>query len=401
LPRRPFDIVHLAHTTFPEDPRPRREAMIAAETGARVAIIVVGGGRDGRRVSRYGRIRVVRLEGRRRRGSVGHYLFEYLDFLLKARWLIRKDNRFGRAKIFHVHTLPDFLVGATRNARRSGARIILDLHEVFPEFTRSKFAGWKGAVGALIAKRLERWSRQQADVLLTVNHAVAEQLAARPAKPGERILVIHNFADPGEFGPAGLTPGRSRSPVRLVYHGTLTRLYGLDLAIEGVALARSRGRDVEFDVFGDGPAREELEQQIDRLGLSGKVQLRGPAPHQVLKDLLPQYDAGLVPTRLDVMTRFSLSTKLLEYIHLGLPVIVPAIPTYLRYFPGNTAWYFEPDSPPAIAGAIEAFASATPEERIRRASEAQAVSTEKLDPARDATLLRNLYLELLGPAPAR
>jgi glycosyltransferase involved in cell wall biosynthesis len=121
----------------------------------------------------------------------------------------------------------------------------------------------------------------------------------------------------------------------------------------------------------------------------------------VLKDLLPQYDAGLVPTRLDVMTRFSLSTKLLEYIHLGLPVIVPAIPTYLRYFPGNTAWYFEPDSPPAIAGAIEAFASATPEERIRRASEAQAVSTEKLDPARDATLLRNLYLELLGPAPAR
>lgn len=375
--------------------------MIAAETGARVAIIVVGGGRDGRRVSRYGKIRVVRLEGRRRRGSVGNYLFEYFDFLLKARSLIRKDDRFARAKIFHVHTLPDFLVGATRKARRAGSRVILDLHEVFPEFTRSKFAGWKGAVGALVARRTERWSRRQADVLLTVNHAVAEQLAARPARPGERILVIHNFADPGEFGPPGLTRGRGRSPLRLVYHGTLTRLYGLDLAIEGVALARARGSDVEFDVFGDGPAREDLQQQIDRLGLGGRVKLRGTAPHHVLKDLLPQYDAGLVPTRLDVMTRFSLSTKLLEYIHLGLPVIVPAIPTYLRYFPESTAWYFEPDSPPAIALAIEAFALATPEERVRRASATQALSTEKLDPARDAALLRNLYLELLGALPVR
>lgn len=375
--------------------------MIATETGARVAIIVVGGGRDNRRVSRYGPLRVIRLEGRRRRGSAGSYLAEYLDFLVKARRLIHRDPRFAGARVFHVHTLPDFLVGATRKARRGGARVILDLHEVFPEFTRSKFAGWKGRLGERIARILERWSRRQADVLLTVNHAVAEQLASRPARAGERILVVHNFADPGEFGARRLTTGATGPAIRLVYHGTLTRLYGLDLAIEGVALARSGGQRVEFDVFGDGPARQELQRQIEQVGLEPFVRLRGTAPHHELGELLPGYDAGLVPTRLDGMTRFSLSTKLLEYIHLGLPVLVPAIPTYLRYFPEDTAWYFEPNSSQAIAGAIARFARATPAERIRRAEAAQAASSRELDPARDAAVLRNLYSELLAPTQPR
>lgn len=361
-----------------------------------MVIIVTGGGRDARRVSRYGKVRVVRLKGRRQRGSVGNYLLEYLDFLLRARALINRDERFRRATIFHVHTLPDFLVAATRKAHQAGARIILDLHEVFPEFTRSRFVGWKGAIGEKIARRLERWSRRQADVLLTVNHAVAEQLAGRPARAGERILVVHNFADPGEFGAPGLTEGRSRRPIRLVYHGTLTPLYGLDLAIAGVAIARSLGIEVEFDVFGGGPAQQDLQSQIERRGLGAHVRLRGIVPHHELRHLLPQYDAGLVPTRLDGMTRFSLSTKLLEYIHLGLPVIVPAIPTYLRYFPENCAWYFEPNQPQAVAEAIAGFAQATTDERQRRARAAQASSLEQLDPARDATLLRDLYRELLG-----
>ena len=375
--------------------------MIAAETGARVAIIVVGGGRDNRRVSHYGRVTVIRLEGSRRRGSTGSYLVEYVDFLLKARALIRTDPRFSGARVFHVHTLPDFLIGATHSARRAGAKVILDLHELFPEFTRSKFSGWKGAIGQRVAQLLERWSRRQADVLLTVNHAVAEQLEQRPGKQGERILVIHNFADPNEFGERRLTNGRASGPVRLVYHGTLTPLYGLDLAIDGVVAARSTGLDLELDIYGDGPARADLAGQIERRRAGDYIRLRGPAPHQTLRELLPRHDAGLVPTRLDVMTRFSLSTKLLEYIHLGLPVIVPAIPTYLRYFPEGTAWYFPPNSSESIASALGDFVRASPEERVRRATAAQEASARELDPAKDAAALRNLYKELLGPAHVR
>lgn len=394
--RPPFDIVHLAHTTFPEDPRPRRESVLAAETGARTAIVVLNDGRDRRAVSRYGKVAVVRLKGNRRRGSIGKYLVEYLDFLVRARALFRRDDRFRLARVVHVHTLPDFLVAAALPARRRGARIILDLHEVFPEFTRSKFRGWPGRLAERVARRLERWSRRQADVILTVNDAVAEQLLSRPARPRERVVVIHNFADPGEFGPPRLTTGNLHRPVRLVYHGTITPLYGLDLAVQAIARARQAGVEATLDIYGSGPAADDLTRLVETLGLGSAVRLPGPVPHERLQELLPTYDAGLVPTRLDVMTRFSLSTKLLEYIHLGIPVLVPAIPTYVRYIPRDAAWYFEPESVAGAADRLRDFVRADPAERVERARRAQIAASTRLDPARDAATLKQLYRELLG-----
>lgn len=399
--RRPFDIVHLTQSKFPEDPRPRREAGIASEIAARVVIIALGASGRVPEVGHYGRVAVIRLPGERRRGSAGSYVMEYLGFLWRARRLIASDARLRHARVFHVHTLPDFLVGATGPARTSGARIVLDLHELFPEFIRSKFGSWKGAIGERIGHWLERWSRRRADAVVTVNEAVARQLSTRPARPGETISVIHNFADPGEFGPGGLTDGKVQGPLRLVYHGTLTPLYGLDLAIGAVERARSSGIDARLDIYGDGPSADNLRQQIRDLRVDSCVLLKGVVSHHVLRELLPGYHAGLVPTRLDVMTRFSLSTKLLEYIHLGVPVIIPAIPTYLDYFPPTSAWYFTPNSATDAARAISEFASADPAERVRRAREAQENSGRRLDAVRDAEVLRQVYRNLLESRPAQ
>ena len=69
--RRPFDIVHIAQTQFPDDARPRREALAAAETGARVAVIALQDGLDRRPTGHYGPVAVVRVPGERRRGSFG------------------------------------------------------------------------------------------------------------------------------------------------------------------------------------------------------------------------------------------------------------------------------------------------------------------------------------------
>jgi len=394
----PFDIVHIAQSPFPEDPRVRREAQIAARTGARVAVIAQQGGRDRRVISRHGRITVVRLASERRRGSAGRYLFDYINFLLRARRLIRRHPRFRSARVFHVHTLPDFLIGAVGPARRRGARAILDLHEVFPEFTRSRFPGAAGMAAGHLALGLERWSRRRASIILTVNDVIARHLRGRPARTNERLAVIHNFADPDEFGSPRAGPPAPSGELRLVYHGTLTPLYGLDLAVDAVSAVRQRGTLATMDIFGDGPARASLARQIERLELGDAVRLKGTASHQQLRELLPSYDAGFVTTRLDVMTQFSLSTNLLEYIHLGIPVVLPRIPAYLEYFPEECAWYFTPGSAASAARALEALASA-PDEREVRAHRARAAYARRIDPAGEAAALTAIYSELLGEAP--
>jgi glycosyltransferase involved in cell wall biosynthesis len=398
--RRPFDIVHVAHTSFPEDPRPRREAMVAADTAGRVAIVVLQDGRDPRPVGHYGRVVVVRLPGHRRRGSVGKYLVEYTDFIVRVHALFRRDARFRDARVVHVHTLPDFLIAGTRPALRRGARAILDLHEIFPEFTRARFAGWAGAVAQRAARVLERWSRRQADITVTVNRTIAAAFQARRARPDERIEVIHNLTDPAEFGPERPPDGTIRGPVRLVYHGTITGMYGLDLAVAAVDRARRSGLDVELDLFGSGPEVAALGEDIARRGLTEQVRLRGVLTHDQLRERLTTFHAGLVPTRLNVMTRFSLSTKLLEYVHLGIPLIAPRIPTYLEYFPEACAWYFEPNDAEDAARAIRDFAAAAPAEREARARAAQEAAGG-LRWADDAARLRRLYEELLAPAQPR
>ncbi|HEU4829197.1 MAG TPA: glycosyltransferase [Gemmatimonadales bacterium] len=397
--RRPFDIVHIAQTQFPDDPRPRKEVLAAAELGARVAVIALQDGLDRRPVGHYGRAVIVRLPGERRRGSLGKYVIEYTDFLVRAHALMRRDPRFSRARIVHVHTLPDFLVAAARPARRRGARVVLDMHEILPEFTRTKFPGVLGRIGAPIARAIERWSRGQADVVLTVNRSIERLLGARRSRHDEPLVVIHNLTDPADFGPPRLTDGVVNGPVRLAYHGTITALYGLDLAVAAIAEARRMGADVELDIYGRGPMVPEIDALIRSLGLEGKVRLLGSVSHHVLRERLPGYHAGLLPTRLDLMTQYSLSTKLLEYVHFGIPLVAARLPAYLEYFPANAAWYFEPNDAGAAGRAIAAFAAATPAERCARARSAQEAMRD-LSWERESEKLKRIYEALLNDREA-
>lgn len=368
--------------------------MVASAMGVRVAVIALAGGKDPRRVSRYERIAVVRLSGSKRRASMFRYVIEYFTFLARAYCLMRTDARFQRARVVHVHSLPDFLVAAARPARRRGARVILDLHEIFPEFAKAKFSGLARKVIPRLTLAAERWSRRQADVVLTVNRAVADLLGSR-APLGERLVTIHNLPDTSELGSAALTDGNAEAPTRLVYHGTLTGLYGLDLAVDAVAEARRVGLDLAFDIFGGGPDASALTRQIARLQLSPHVGLRGVLPHAALRSTLTTYHAALIPTRLNVMTAYSLSTKLLEYVHLGVPILAPRIPTYLTYFPADCLWYYEPNDTGDAVRAIKEFVAASRAERIRRARAAQE-AIQSISWAGESRRLAEVYRDLLG-----
>ena len=393
--RHPFDIVHITQSPFPEDPRPRREAAAAAELGVRVAVIALRTHAAQPRVARWGGIVVVRLSGRKRRGGPAAYITDYLDFVARARALVASSPRFRMARIVHVHTLPDFLVAAATPAKRAGARVILDMHEILPEFTRSKFPGLLGLLGERLARHVERWSRRRADVVVTVNRPIQALLATRPASKDESLVVIHNSPDPGELSPGPSPRSIGGNGLQLVYHGTLTKLYGLDIAIHAVADAVAGGMRPTLDIFGDGPERSALSALAGSLDLADVVRIHGPVSMSRLAELLPAFSAGFVPTRLDVMTQYSLSTKLLEYVHLRIPLIAPRLPTYLSYIPESAAWFFTPNDPRSATEAIRRFAEAPPAERARRADDA-AIAARAFDWKTEASALKQVYRRLLG-----
>src|SRR5205823_11689602 len=118
----------------------------------------------------------------------------------RCRRPIAAQGAFASVQVVHVHTLPDFLMWAALPARRRGARLVFDMHEIMPEFIRAKFPGALGRLMGALARRIEHWARRHADVTVTVNRPIDELLASRPASAAEHRIIVHNTADPDDFG---------------------------------------------------------------------------------------------------------------------------------------------------------------------------------------------------------
>ncbi|MGD0462547.1 MAG: glycosyltransferase [Tepidisphaeraceae bacterium] len=90
-------------------------------------------------------------------------------------------------------------------------------------------------------------------------------------------------------------------PLRLVYCGRLTARKGVDRSLRILAIAKSRGADVEFDLIGDGTERRRLQALAQSLGLAERVRFHGSVPYDGdLLKRLAEYDALLfTPTAED------------------------------------------------------------------------------------------------------
>ena len=396
----PVEILHLAFASFPADPRVRREVAALRDTGRGVAVVALRETNQ-RAVQRRDGVVIIRVPGHKSRGGFLSYLAEYAAFVWRCRRLVARHRTLARVRVVHVHTLPDFLLWAALPAQRRGAKLVFDMHEIFPEFVAAKFPGPLGPLASWLARRIERWARRQADLTITVNHPIDELLAARPVtstKP-ERRLVLHNTADPADFGDTSAPSRANAVPLQLIYHGTLAAFYGLDVAIRALARARSAGLDARLTILGDGPERPGLQRLAADLSLD-TVAFETPIPQPALPARLARCAAGVVPTLLDGMTRYSLSNKALDYVHLGIPLLAARLPSYLRYFGEDMLWYFTPGDPDDLARAIRDLAAAAAAERARRAQLArQAIAP--YDWVRERERLLAAYADLLGNRSAR
>src|SRR6266508_3321729 len=187
LRRQPIQILHLAYTRFPADSRVKRETAVLRDTGRSVAVIALRGPGE-RAVERRDGILIIRVPGMKSRGGVMSYLAEYADFVWQCRRLVASHRALRSLQLVHVHTLPDFLLWAALPARRRGARVVFDMHEIFPEFVASRFQSSLGRLVMHVARLVERWARRRADLTITVNRPIQELLSTRPIGRPERCL---------------------------------------------------------------------------------------------------------------------------------------------------------------------------------------------------------------------
>jgi glycosyltransferase involved in cell wall biosynthesis len=283
----------------------------------------------------------------KKRGSQLRYLFEYGSFCFWAFGKLIALHRKRRYAMVDVNNLPDFLVFAAAGAKMRGARIVFDMHEITPEFVQSKYQVGPGHWQVRLASRIERLSMAYADHVIAINEPIRDLLAGRGLKPA-RSTVIMNSVDETMFDEARAAASPPQRCV-MMYHGTLTRIYGLDIAIQALAIAHANVPEAEFWILGKGPERASLEALAASLGIASRVKFLGSVLPQEVPRLLSQCDVGVLATRQDVFLDLSFSNKLSEYIIMDKPVICSRLKSIRHYFNEDALAFFQPANPEDLA----------------------------------------------------
>jgi glycosyltransferase involved in cell wall biosynthesis len=286
-------------------------------------------------------------------GLAGQFL-RYFRFLVSVAITLTRLHKQRPYDTIQIHNLPDFLVFSALIPKLSGVPVILDLHDLMPEF----YAGRFGHHGNSWLVRLIRWQERLAcgfaDHVITVSEHWRQALIERGVS-AHKCSVVMNVADDNIFHLP--EDGRPHLPdnfeFRLIYHGTIVYRYGLDLAIRAIDQVRHDIPDIHLTILGGGHYVPALIQMTRELDLGNHVTIYDKLrPAEELPEIIWTADVGIVPYRNDAFTDGLLPTKLMEYAALGVPAIAARTSAIKAYFSDTMVEFFEPGDADDLARCI-------------------------------------------------
>ena len=168
---------------------------------------------------------------------------------------------------------------------------------------------------------------------------------------------------------------RTDGPLTVIYHGTVTRRYGIDVLLMAFAIARQRV-PLRLLIHGRGEYMGEAQELANQLGMADAVTFsKSLLSTSELSALVTEADIGVVPNRNDLFTDDILPTKLMEYAALGIPSIVSRSTAVESQFTDEMVRFVEPANADELADAMVELA-VDPDLRATLASGAQRFSRQ-------------------------
>lgn len=268
--------------------------------------------------------RMARLPGAARFGAIRlvDKLVFPLRILAKA---LRRQLRGERYDLVWTATIPPVAAGLVGRwtADLFGARFLYHCQDLYPEIAAHMGLWPRDGLVYRIAERIERKTRQRADLLVTLSNDMANTV--REMAEPRRLAVINNFmledfskggADPSP-APSAETAPRNDGKVQIIFAGNLGQFQGLEAVVDAMRLIEHDRADLELVLMGEGKALPGL-----RLRAAGLTNVRFE-PHRPFEDaqrLIAAADVGLVSLEPGIY-RYAFPSKTLTYLGLGLPIL--------------------------------------------------------------------------------
>lgn len=343
----PLRTCMLAYTFYESDGRVMRYAEALAQAGAQVDAIVLGRVGQPREEWVHG-VRVLRVQTREKneRGKFV-YLTRILRFFFRSMAEVTRRNWHKRYDLIHVHSVPDFEVFAALVPKMVGAKLILDIHDIVPEFYAAKFGVGHDTAVFHALRIVERLSAAFADHVIAANDIWLEKIASRTTRR-DRCSSFINYPDMSVFREE-LRTRVDDGRFILSYPGTLNWHQGVDIAINAFNIAQRDAPGMEFHIYGEGSAKDQIRRLIGELGLESKVHLHSPLPLREIAAVMANADLGVVPKRNDSFGGEAFSTKILEFMAVGVPLVVADTRIDRHYFNDTLLRFFKSEDVESLA----------------------------------------------------
>jgi len=138
----------------------------------------------------------------------------------------------------------------------------------------------------------------------------------------DKIIVLQNGVDISRFKTKEISEKSNNSLLKIGYTGTLKFNYGIECLIDAVKETVDCGINVQFNIAGTGPAKEnlaKLSNGYDQIIFHGKID------YEKIPDFLQKQDILLYST--SEQNFFQSPIKIYEYMAAAKPIIAMSTPT--------------------------------------------------------------------------
>jgi glycosyltransferase involved in cell wall biosynthesis len=255
-------------------------------------------------------------------GGFTGFFREYASALWGELRLACREWRRHRFQIIHLCNPPDLLFLLAWPFKLFGARVIYDVHDLWPEMFEAKFG--KRGIFYWFVRLAERLSYACADVVLATNESVKQVAMARGRKSADKVYIVRTAP---QIAAAAVPPDpnlKQGKQYLVGYVGVMGNADGVSYLVEAAGhIVRKLGRrDVHFLLMGTGPEYENLLKLRDRLGLQEFVDMPGRVSNDFLFSALQTIDVGVACDPINAYNDHCTMNKTLEYMAFGKPQVM-------------------------------------------------------------------------------
>ncbi len=244
--------------------------------------------------------------------------------------------------IVHANILPSAI--AVKLAKKYGIKTVFDYLDHYPEsasaYYSNKLVKW--AVHNVV-KTITDYNLKRSDEVVTVSYYFRELLERMT---GKKVHLIPNGADTELFKPIPMNEARKRlgleerDPI-ILYYGSIAEWidYGLLLRLTA-RLKKDYSRLLLLMVGNIHRKADEvrISMIIRELRLEATVRIDPPQPQERVPLYISAADVVVAPTK-DWLINYTTPVKIFETLACGRPILLPALPEYLKWLPSYPFFY--------------------------------------------------------------